>query len=333
MNLSTSINQASVQCPVCKTVCNSTPIYHYTALQAASHFCPQTRNEDRYQRLAANIKKLWQGEKSVILGCQNCGFSFGYPFIGGDEEFYSILHEQKGYPTWRWDYDITIQRVLENSKAGKLLEIGAGEGVFLKKIRQTWQCYAAEGSEVTREDLTSSGIQVFRDLNVASQLHQHTFDVIVMFQVLEHISEFHNVLNDCHKFLRQGGKIVITVPDGEAMIRQEKITGCPDMPPNHINKWTPKSLALALEQHGFEPQSAIFEPSSWKNFKSSLHLKVIADATNPRSLAAQAYRIENKRIRVLLLAILGITALLKMLPYFPDLFKGGAFAMIGTVKE
>lgn len=327
------VNSNAIQCPVCHTVCDSPPLYSYTASQAAAYFCPEMRNLERYQRLKNCIQRLWQSDSSVILQCQNCGFGFGYPFIGGDEEFYQILHEQKGYPTWRWDYNVALQEALEPMQTGKLLEIGAGAGIFLKKIRQSWDCYATEGSESTRKDLKSLGIQVFSDLDLTIESHQQSFDVVVLFQVLEHISDFHSILDDCRKLLRVGGKIVITVPDGEAMIRQEKITGCPDMPPNHINKWTPNSLAIALQQHGFEAQTVIFEPSSWKNFRGYLHLKIIAEATNPRSLASQIYRIKNKKIRAPLLAVLGISAMFKMLPYFRDLQKGGAFAMIGTLKD
>lgn len=333
MNSQKSVSKDTVYCPVCQAMCDDAPISRYTASEAASFFCPPTRSEERFHRLKDSIIKLWQGESSVVLKCSNCGFGFGYPFVGGDEEFYSILHEQKGYPRWRWDYDVALSQLIENSEPGKLLEIGAGQGIFLNKLTHTWKCYATEGSDSTRRDLESLGVNVFRDLNLVIENHQNTFDIVVMFQVLEHISEFHEVLENCKKLLRSGGKIFITVPDGEAMIRQEKITGCPDMVPNHISKWTPKSLSIALIQHGFEPSSAILEPSSWHNFKGSLHLKLIADATNSKSLAAQAYRIQDKRVRSLLLTILAVPALLKMLPHFQDLNRGGAFGMVGTLKN
>jgi hypothetical protein len=59
---------------------------------------------------------------------------------------------------------------------------------------------------------------------------------------------------------------------------------------------------------------------------------VISDATNSRSIAAQVYRIQNKRLRSPLLAFLGLFALIRMLPYFSELSKGGAFAMIAVAQ-
>jgi SAM-dependent methyltransferase len=330
MNLSSSL--ALVSCPVCGTHCSDPPLYRYTASEAAAHFCPITRNPDRHKRLEASIRKLWQGKECVILRCRECEFAFGYPFVGGDEEFYSILHEQKGYPAWRWDYDIAIREALTPFGGGQILEIGAGAGVFLRSLGQEWKCYAVEASESTREPLEASGIKVFRDLSAAAQSEAGTFQVVAMFQVLEHIAEFRPVLAQCRQLLGAGGRLVLTVPDGEAMIRQERLTGCPDMPPNHINKWTPESLSRALRDTGFEPKPAIFEPASWQNLKSALYLKVIADATNPHSIAAQVYRLPDKRLRAPLLACLGLPVLVRMLSHIKQLQQGGSFAMVGVAQ-
>ena len=322
-----------ISCPVCGSLCSDPPLYNYSTAEAAAHFCPATRNAERYQRLTKAIDKLWQGSDCCILRCQECGFAFGHPFIGGDEEFYSILHEQKGYPSWRWDYEVAIEQVITKFSGGRILEIGAGVGIFLKSLKPIWRRFAVEASELNRQDLEQAGIEVFRDLPEAAQRDAGTFQVIVLFQVLEHISEFETVLAQCHQLLCPGGYIVITVPDGEAMIQQERLTGCPDMPPNHINKWTPESLSRALRAAGFETQPAICEPGSWRNLKNSLYLKVLSDAARPNTLAAQVYRIQNKRIRTPFLSLLGIPALLHLFPSLAQLKQGGAFAMIGIVHS
>lgn len=320
----------SVNCPVCQTEVKSKPLAFYTSTQAAAHFCPETRNSDRYNRLKDCIERLWQGQESVILQCPSCEFTFGYPFVGGDEEFYTILHEQQDYPSWRWDYGVAMTEVFEPLGGGKVLEIGAGSGALLKVLSDRWDKFAVEGSELTRQPLEALGIKIFRDLNQAISDYPKSFDVVVMAQVLEHISEFQPLLMQCHQLLKPGGQIFIGVPLAEAMIRQEQLTGCADMPPNHINKFTPQSLALALQQAGFQPSKPIFEPSSLQNLKASLHMKVLVDATHPNSLAAQVYRIPQRHLRASLLACLGLSALLKMFPHLRELTFGGAFVMIGA---
>lgn len=80
-----------VECPVRGRPCSDPPMYRYTASEAAAHFCPVTRDSDRFFRLERSINNLWHGSECRIYRCRDCGFGFGFPFVGGDEEFYSIL--------------------------------------------------------------------------------------------------------------------------------------------------------------------------------------------------------------------------------------------------
>lgn len=323
------ITAEGVKCPVCAAPCFGPPIYRYTPEQAATHFCPPTRDAERNQRLRECIARLWNGGDCVVLRCEECGFAFGYPFVGGDEQFYRILHEQKDYPAWRWDYDVAVREAIEKFPGGKVLDIGAGAGVFLQSLNSSWNRYAVEGSEVTRSELEASNISVFRDLEEAAVSQAGTFQLVTLFQVLEHIAEFDFVLKQCRELLAPGGRLVVTVPDGDAMIRQERVTGCADMPPNHISKWTPPSLTLVLTRIGFKCGEAIPEPSSWNNLRANLHLRISSDATYRRSLAAQAYRLRSKPIRIGALSLLAGPALLRLLPHGRNVLAGGAFAIVG----
>jgi SAM-dependent methyltransferase len=324
--------QAEVNCPVCGVQCPDAPLYRYTSAEAAAHFCPATRDAGRNLRLRGSIAKLWQGDVCHVYRCAACGFAFGYPFVGGDEEFYGILHEQKGYPGWRWDYDVAMSHAVGKFEGGKILDLGAGVGKFLRTLGNNWQRYAVEGSEVTRGELEGFGIEVLRDLTEGAEQHAGTFQVVTLFQVLEHIAEFDLVLKLCRQLLAPGGRLVVTVPDGQAMIRQEQVTGCHDMPPNHVGKWTADSLSLVLRRNGFDCDEALSEPASWSNLKANLHMRVSADATEPGSLAAQAYRVRSKPLRMAALALLGGPALLRLLPHARQLRLGGAFALVGVAR-
>jgi SAM-dependent methyltransferase len=310
---------AEIICPVCQRASSLVPLYRYHVAQAASHFCPPSRDANRFSRLSDCIRRLWNGDECTVFRCTDCGFAFGNPFVGGDEEFYGILHEQKDYPGWRWDYDVAVAEALEKFDGGKILDVGAGVGMFLGGLSGAWDCHAVEGSETTR-----------RDLSDGAQLNAGSFQVITLFQVLEHIAEFGLVLKLCRKLLAPGGRLVVTVPDGDAMIRQERMTGCHDMPPNHIVKWTPESLSRVLRRSGFECGQPIYEPRSWRNLKANLHMRLVADAINQNSLAAQAYRIRSKPLRIAALTLLAGPALLRMLPYRTQLCLGGAFAVISV---
>jgi len=322
-----------VHCPVCESECTAPPLYRYTVEQAAAHFCPPTRNPERNRRLRNCIARLWGRSHCLILRCDQCGFGFGYPFVGGDEEFYGILLEQKDYPIWRWDYDVALTEAIEKFTGGKILDIGAGVGNFLRRLDETWECYAVEGSELTRRELEGSRIRVFRDLEEAANSHAGTFQVVTLFQVLEHVAEFDFVLKQCRKLLAPGGRLVVTVPEGEAMIRQEMVTGCADMPPNHLSKWTPASLRRVLTRIGFECGDPIPEPSSLNSLRANLHMRVSADAADSNSISAQAYRVKNKPLRIAALSLLAVPAFLRLLPNGRHLLAGGAFAIVSVVPS
>ncbi len=224
--------------------------------------------------------------------------------MGGDDEYYGILHEQAGYPKGRWEYGWTASQVLSRfPDGGRILDIGTGGGAFLRGLDARWEKYATEGSPANRERLRAAGVQCFESTSAAVAEARETFAVITMFQVLEHIAPFRGILADCHALLQPGGVIVISVPSAAAIYDQEQLTGCQDMTPNHINKWTPDSLAFALRQHGFDPQLTTLEPPSWENATSRAALMTRAQAASrPRSLAARAYGIQSRFARVGLLA-------------------------------
>jgi SAM-dependent methyltransferase len=180
--------------------------------------------------------------------------------------------------------------------------------------------------------LERAGIKVFRNLSEAAKNERGTFQVITLFQVLEHIADFEKLLNDCRQLLMPGGVLVITVPDGDAMIKQEKLIGSSDMPPNHLIKWNPKSLSLVLKRSGFSICEPIPEPASMHKLIAALHLKVAADAGDQHSLAGKVYRIQTRPLRLMAMACLGGTAMLRLLPHTRQLFRGGAFAMIATAQ-
>jgi SAM-dependent methyltransferase len=316
---------------VCGSKCTAPPIFHYSSEQAATHFCPPSRDADRFARLDRCINRLWQGNECSIFSCAACTFAFASPFVGGDEVFYDILHDQQGYPSWRWDYDVAISEAIEPGSRGRIIDIGAGTGNFLGALDGAWEKYATEGGESTRAQLESKGIRVCRDLTDLVARESGTFEVVTMFQLLEHIADFRPLLAQCHALLRPAGKLVITVPHGEAMLRQEKLTGCPDMPPFHVNKWTPESLAQALQQVGFKQSTPpVLAPFKWRNISTLMHMRVIADASNAKSIASQVYRIKRKVVRAPLLAVLGIPALVRLLPNIGKLRMGGAFAMVAV---
>jgi 2-polyprenyl-3-methyl-5-hydroxy-6-metoxy-1,4-benzoquinol methylase len=313
-------------CPACHAASGLKTLRAYSATEAASYFCPPSRDPSRHTRLLDAIRQTWTGDRADILSCPACGFSFAHPHHGGNEAFYSALHEQAGYPRWRWDYDVALSGPAFSAPAGRALDIGAGSGVFLKRLAPGWERNALESSPVTRDMLAREGIRVHA--GAADAAASGAFDAITLFQVLEHIAPFEDLIADIHRLLRPGGHLVITVPHGTAMNEQEARLGAPDMPPNHVNRWTPESLALVLRRHGLETVATLHEPDRWSLVPSRLQLAIMsAAAHSPRSLAAAVYRLRSRPLRIPALALLACAYALRHLPDLAWMRRGGAFAL------
>ena len=323
------MNSEIIECPLCQHHLTNAPVSIYGLEAAAEHFAPINRNPERYQRLKNTIQGIWGGRSSAFFyRCPACDFGFGFPHQGGNEAFYGILHESPGYPTWRWEYEVGYAAQKNYTANSAILDIGTGDGQFLLPIQDPkWQRYATENSDTNREKLRQQGIQIIE--------HEHfdewesRFDVVTMFQVLEHIAEFKTVLNSTYGILKKGGRVVVSVPDCENMTVQETLIGYADMVPNHINKWSPKSLAMAMAEAGFAIEAVVPEKAGFKNFLDNLQYKLRAVATQKGSLAQQIYAIENKKLRILGLASISLYYALGLLPHLSYCLKGKTFAIVG----
>lgn len=322
-----------MDCPVCSAAVPDAPLASYTAAQVARHFCSETRDADRNSRLRAVIEQLWNGQSCKVVHCTGCDFMFGVPYVAGDERFYAILHEQQGYPAWRYEYDIARQAAaatVSGIPAPVALDIGAGQGAFLKALGPQWSRWAIEGSPATRQALADAGITVHADLDAVPASANGSFHLVTLFQVLEHLAPFAGCLAACRRLIHPQGALVISVPDAYAMLAQEKATGSPDCPPNHINKWTPGSLSRALRDAGFHVQTTIAERPSLHTLRGNLHLRLLADAARNGTLAERAYRLKDRRLRIAALAALSGLAAARLAPHWRYLLRGGSFTVVAS---
>lgn len=146
-------------------------------------------------------------------------------------------------------------------------------------------------------------------MSEAIQTHEKQFDLIVMFQVLEHISQFKEVLESLHRLLKDDGVLIVSVPNIKSIIEQEKFMPGVDMIPNHINKWSENSLRVAFKNVDIEIVGVAYQPVSILRALSSIvqvNLKLKAIQLN--TLANKVYSIQNRNIRKIVLSILAIPA-------------------------
>jgi SAM-dependent methyltransferase len=105
-----------------------------------------------------------------------------------------------------------VERLSTLSPTASVLDIGPGSGVIGAKLREQGvsQCSAVEIDAATREHLAPIYSTIVGDLN---EIPDKEFDVVLLLDVLEHIAEPEAFLRRAVLKLKEGGRLLVTVPN------------------------------------------------------------------------------------------------------------------------
>ncbi len=149
-------------------------------------------------------------------------------------------------------------------RSGRLLDMGCGLGFFLKAMTpyENWEAYGCEISPAAvrygRETLGVSNIICSR-LDAADFPH-NSFDLITLWDVIDHILRPDPLLRRCHELLREGGICFIRTPNVCMQLpRARLIKLLRGMKPgvaylqaqDHLHHYSMSSIRRLLERNGF----------------------------------------------------------------------------------
>jgi SAM-dependent methyltransferase len=149
-----------------------------------------------------------------LYRCKTSGLHFFRPTsIAGSGDFYAQLAAFAWYyiPE-KWEHVVALKR-LKASRA--ILEIGAGEGSFVKQARATGaDAIGIELSSAAAKIASDQGIPVLcQDLSDFVRGRPASFDAVCFFQVLEHIADPVPFLSSACEAAKRGGLLVCSVPN------------------------------------------------------------------------------------------------------------------------
>lgn len=182
--------------------------------------------------------------------CQDTGLGFYSPSdAAGAGHLYTQLEKFNWYyMEEKWEFE-TALNILE--KGERVLEVGVGFGHFLKKARERhFQINGVELNPSAAELSRSKGFEIYEiDLESLSSKTLKLYDVICSFQVLEHIAEPGNFLRGMLGNLRNGGRLILSVPNAEVMRRIDPNNkNILNQAPHHMGHWD-EQVFRALEHH------------------------------------------------------------------------------------
>lgn len=147
-----------------------------------------------------------------------------------------------------------------------LCDIGCATGNFISCINNPKKTYGIDSSSYAIESCkkkfnTSINNFAVLDLNKAEQLpFNKFFDLITMFDVIEHIDNLANLKKILRSSLKNGGYLLITTPNANNFVRffkKQLFTG--EIDQTHVNLFTPYTLDFFLRKAGFR-QVVLFTP-------------------------------------------------------------------------
>ena len=191
-----------------------------------------------------------------VAECSACGLAYTTPRPRVADPFYPQSYRAYGplvTRALRMFYNRRVSRwVRGRSQPGSVLEIGCGPGLMLQAFhRRGWSALGIERNEaVAQTARRSPGLEIVtapvEDLPAGRR-----FDLIIMFQVLEHIGEPVPLLRECARRLAPGGRLITCVPNFSSWQSQFAGPGWLHLDvPRHLIHFTPRTLAATLERSG-----------------------------------------------------------------------------------
>ncbi len=137
--------------------------------------------------------------------------------------------------------------------SGRLLEIGCAYGFFLAEASKTFEVLGIEPCVEAANFCRSKGLEVtagFVDAETVSS--KDRFDVVVMLDVIEHLSDPLNTLRLMNHRLNPGGCVLVTTGDWDSILSRVMRSYWRLMtPPQHLFFFSKRTLAAVLERAGF----------------------------------------------------------------------------------
>jgi SAM-dependent methyltransferase len=188
-----------------------------------------------------------------LYSCPACGFVSGRPARErAPAERYHHYYASPAPPAPVSRYEEWIRDAESHVGKGRLLEVGAGAGGFVKvAIDRGWKAHATEISRTASDALRATGAEVFLGEVSAAQFSDATFDLVVALEVIEHLEQPASQLREWRRVLRPGGLLLVTTPNFRGLTGRLLGIRWRVVDPEHLGYFTSRTLAAALAAAGY----------------------------------------------------------------------------------
>lgn len=167
-----------------------------------------------------------------------------------------------------------IKKHVLNSNCKSVLEIGSGIGLIGSYLRNKNKNIDYLGIEIDEESYIKSQFlklnTINADFTVMESITQ-TYDVIMLWEVIEHLQDLNLFIELVFKRLNKGGKVLLSTPNYDKIFNyKSRFTDeiYQDEPPIHLNFYTTESLVNIFEFNHFKTCKATVKKLPYIAFKN-----------------------------------------------------------------
>ena len=232
-----------MECLICGTTINR------ALMTVPSHFLDKSE-----------LYKIWQ--------CCNCGHRQATGRV--DPEFMGKIYGTSFFSSSQQDSFSSGSSINLNAaerakfvakiKEGKLLDVGCGNGAFLKAARHFFDVEGVEFSDEAAQQVRQAEINVYSGDFTKLDLPTEKFDVVTMWDVLASIKYPQSAMERAHAILKAHGIVFMTIPMSDSFMARLFGQYWPMLiPPVNLHYFSDQSVKALCERYGFEVLSISYE--------------------------------------------------------------------------
>lgn len=226
-------------------------------------------------------QKRWrlihQAGPYMVIECVGCGLGVTDPWPSNTEmasvnkQVYTLENRLRAYSRRRHEFEQRYQKQLDeiqshhSGEIRTLLDVGCSLGFFLLEARK--RGLEVVGAELSAESAEyaamTNGLCVYNSPVEELSFPERRFDVVCLWDVLEHVPDPLRLLQELRRILKDDGLLVIQSPNLDSAMRRT----CGQhwswwLLPDHLFHFTPTALSKLLENAEYKVvHNFTWEPS------------------------------------------------------------------------
>jgi len=173
-------------------------------------------------------------------------------------------------------------------KQGTLLDFGCAEGNFLMLAKQKgWNVYGLDLSQFATNIARKRGLDVLNTTIHNAKFKNESFDVITLWDVIEHLSNADEIFKEFRRVLKKGGLLIIRTPNEKSIFHQiarlSYILSFKSIKSllksiyhtDHLYYFSKQTLALLLRKNGFEIKKIIMNDQTMMSYTNPILKSII----------------------------------------------------------